>query len=304
MKKLLFLLFITTGLLTSCQKDTLLEDNDAESASAFPSLSDKPVLLKIGYLEEAHRHAEFDEGVAETLGMTFLEEPKSERKQVYFEVYNDLTYSQQVDYLPTLSDYPADAWTLPSDMPKVQRFTYINGVVNGYDEKQKLIYESTYGQEYWVDPSAFDNLADAREYAVSAYYNPKSVALKAVAIAQGGADSHAEYAPGVLELNQQLALPYQADAPAARTSSKQIPEVSSEKRYMLAKYGVIYRTEGYTPQGDFKDLEHNFYRFNADSVFYLASSHYRNKQYSAAYDVAFLEYSDIFYKNFTIQKSR
>lgn len=303
MKKSLFLLVITLGLMTACQKDNLLEENNDGSTAA--PLSDKPILLRISYTEEAHRRAEFDKGVAEELGMTYLEEPKSERKQVYFEVYNDLTYSQQVDYLPILSDNPADAWILPSDMPKVQRFTYINGVVNGYDEKQKAIYENTYDQDYWVDISAFADLEEARRYAVSAYYSPKSIAQKSIAIAQNGADSYTEYSPEVMEFTQQIALPYQSDAPAARTdATKQIPEVSSEKSYMLAKYGIIYRTEGYTLQGDLKDLEHNFYQFTKDSVFYLASSHYRNKQYSAAYDVTFLEHSDIFYSNFTIQKSR
>ncbi len=303
MKKSLFLLVITLGFLTACQKDALLENSDDESASSLKS--DKPILLKISYTEEAHRRAEFSEGVAETLGMTFLEEPKSERKQIYLEVYKDLTYSQQVDYLPNLSDNPADMWTLPSDMPKVQRFTYVNGVVNGYDEKQKLIFEDTYDQNYWVDVSEFADLEEAREYAISSYYSPKGVAAKTIAMARAGSESYAELSPGVLEFNQQIPLPYQVEPIAARSgSSKRIPEVSSEKRYMLAKYGIVYRTEGYTPQGDLKDLEHNFYQFNKDSVLYLASSHYRNKQYSAAYDVTFLEHSDIFYSNFTIQKSR
>ena len=302
MKTSSFLLVITLGFLTACQKDILLESND-ESASSFKS--DKPILLKVSYTEEAHRRAEFSEGVAETLGMTYLEEPKSERKQVYLEVYNDLTYSQQVDYLPALGDNPADAWTLPSDMPKVQRFTYVNGMVNGYDEKQKLIFEDTYDQNYWVDVNEFTDLEEAQNYAVSAYYSPKSVAAKTISIAQAGSESYSELSPGVLEFSQQIPLPYQAEPIAARSgSSKRIPEVSSEKRYMLAKYGIVYRTEGYTPQGDLKDLEHNFYQFTKDSVLYLASSHYRNKQYSAAYDVTFLEHSDIFYSNFTIQKSR
>ena len=302
MKNSLILLVVILGFMTACQTDTLLEES---SDNPTAQLSDKPILLKISYTEEAQRRAEFDKGVAETLGMTYLEEPKSERKQVSFEVYNDLTYSQQVEYLPTRSDFPADAWTLPSDMPKVQRFTYVNGVVNGYDEQQKLIYEDTYNQNYWVDVSEFADLEEAREYAISAYYNPKSIAAKTIAMAQAGSDSYAELSTGVLEFSQQLDLPYQAEPIAARSgSSKRIPEVSKEKRYMLAKYGVVYRTEGYTPQGDLKDLEHNFYQFNKDSVLYLASSHYRNKQYSAAYDVTFLEHSDIFYSNFIIQKSR
>ena len=66
----------------------------------------------------------------------------------------------------------------------------------------------------------------------------------------------------------------------------------------MPEYGVVYRTEGYTSSGKLKDIEHNFYTKNDEGVIYQASSHYRNVQYSEAYDIYFTEHSDIFYSEF------
>ena len=288
--------------LVSCQKDALLEDS---SGKTFPTaLTDKPTLLKLSYTEETQRRAEFPEGAAEEYGMTYLEEPKSERKQIYLEVYQDFTYSKQVEYLPTTSDFPADVWSLPNDMPKVQKFTYINGVVKGYDARQDVIFEDTYEQGYWLDVEAFDSVEEAKKFAVATYYNPKSVAEKAVSIAKKGADGYSEMSDQALvfTLNLEPTAPVPAVARTQAANDLGL-EVSSEKLYMLPEYGIVYRNEGYTANGDLKDLEHNFYAYNADSVLHMTSSHYRNKQYSSAYDITFVEHSDIFYRNFVIKTS-
>lgn len=190
-------------------------------------------------------------------------------------------------------------------MPKVQKFTYVNGVVKGYDAKRDVIFEDTYQPDLWLDPGAFESVEEAKKFAVATYYNPKSVAKKAIAMAKNGADSYSELSDEAVVLTQQLELPL-TDVPAvARTkaANDRALEVSSEKIYMLPDYGTVYRTEGYTARGDLKDLEHNFFTFTEDSVLHLASSHYRNIQYSTAYDITFVEHSDIFYSNFVIQTS-
>jgi len=91
---------------------------------------------------------------------------------------------------------------------------------------------------------------------------------------------------------------------SARTSSTTASEVVEEKDYFLPEYGVLYRTEGYTSDGSLKDIEHHFYEFTDDNAFVMASSHYRNRRYSAAYDLSFVEYSDIFFEDYTIIENR
>ena len=303
MKLPLPLAILALTFLVSCQKDALLENT---SDDTFPdALTDKPALLKVSFTEETHRKAEFPEGAAEKYGMTYLEEPKSERKHIYIEVYNDFTYSKQVEYVPTTSDFPADGWSLPEDMPKVRKFTYVNGIVTGYDAKQNVIYEDTYEPSYWLDANAFDSAEEAKAFAVATYYNPSSIAKKAIAMAKAGTDSYSELSDQAIVFTQALDVPTQNGPAVARREAANGKglEVSSEKLYMLPEYGVVYRTEGYTANGDLKDLEHNFYAFNEDSALCLTSSHYRNEQYSSAYDITFIEHSDIFYSNFVIKTS-
>jgi len=256
--------------------------------------------LRISFTEETQRKAEFPAGVAENKGLTYLEEPKSERKKIALEVYYDFSVGKQVEYLAPNSDFPADKWSLPKDMPKLKRITYLNGVVKGYDASQNLIYEDTYEQNYWLDPTEFESAEEARKFAIAAYYNPKTVGDKMINIAMEGANSYTKLSDQVFEFTQVLD---NVSSPALRGAENANLEVSTEKIYMLAEYGVVLRTEGYTASGEMKDMEHNFYAFNQDSVLYIKSSHYRNLQYSSAYDVSFTEFSDIFYENFQIETS-
>ncbi len=284
-------------LLAGCREKLQLEES---TEGLFPAeLSDKPIILKLSFIEETQRKAEFPEGVAENQGLTYLEEPKSERKQIYMEVYYDFAIGKQVEYLAPNSDFPADKWQLPSDMPKLKKVTYLNGVVKGYDRDQNLIYEDIYEQDYWLDPTEFESAEEAREFAIAAYYNPKTVADKMIDIAIEGANSYTKLSDQVLQFMQVLG----NISPALRGAENTNLEVSTEKIYMLAEYGVVFRTEGYSANGDLKDMEHNFYTFNEDSVLYIKSSHYRNLQYSSAYDVSFTEFSDTFYEDFQIETS-
>ena len=90
---------------------------------------------------------------------------------------------------------------------------------------------------------------------------------------------------------------------SARVASK-TDKVVEEKNYFLQEYGVIYRTEGYTSDGKIKDIEHNFYELTDNGLLVLKSSHYRSNEYSDAYNLTYIEHSDIFFENYTIQGSR
>ena len=103
--------------------------------------SGKPAILKMSYTEVAQRKAEFAEGTPKDHNLTYIEEPRSERKKVYIEIYADLTYGKQVQYLPPESDFPADTWTLPADMPEVKKIIYSNGLAKGYDDAGNLLLE-------------------------------------------------------------------------------------------------------------------------------------------------------------------
>lgn len=284
--------------MASCQKDILLEER---AKGLFPSaLSDKPSILKVSFIEEAVRKAEFPEGTAAEFGLTYLEEPKSERKQIYLEVYDDFTFSKQVEYLSSNRNFPADHWKLPNDMPQLKKTTYINGKITGYDASKNIIYEDTYEQQYWINSEEFETIEMAKEFVVASYYNPKSVKNKLLNMARVNADNYSEISDGIIEVTQNF--PVDPSSLKIKTGDNG-QEVSSEKIYLLPEYGVVYRTEGYTASGELKDMEHNFYAFNKDSVLYMQSSHYRNFQYSSAYDITFLEHSDIFYKDFKIETS-
>lgn len=263
-------------------------------------MSDKPVLLKISFTEETQRKAEFEEGMAEMHGLTYLEEPKSERKEIYLEVYYDFSIGKQVEYLAPQSDFPADKWQLPADMPKLKKTIYLNGVVKWYDADQNLIFEDVYEQNYWLDPMQFKSVDEAREFVVAAFYNPQSVADKMINLATAGSNSYSKLSDNVLQFTRTLD---NNDFSTNRTAEETNLEVSNEKVYMFEKYGVVFGTEGYTASGEMKDLEHNIYAFNEDSILYLKSSHYRKLQYSSAYDVTFTEFSDIFYNNFQVKST-
>lgn len=298
MKKSIIYFMGVIFLLAACQKDLLLDEG---AEGLFPSaLSDKPSILKLSFIEEVQRKAEFPEGTAEEFGLTYLEEPKSERKQIYLEVYYDFTFSKQVEYLQTNSKFPADQWKLPNDMPQLKKTTYINGKIKGYDDAGKIIYEDTYEQQYWINSEEFETIEKAREFVVASYFKPKTIKNRLLDMARVNASGYTEIGDGIIEVTQ--IFPVDATAPTSRTTEKG-QEVSSEKVYLLPDYGVVYRTEGYTASGEIKDMEHNFYAFTEDSVLYMQSSHYRNLQYSSAYDITFLEHSDIFYKDFKIETS-
>lgn len=285
-------------LLSSCRQNLQLEEN---AGGLLPSeLSNKPIIFKLSYTEESQRKSEFTEGAAEKYGLTYLEEPKSERKEVYLEVYYDFSIGKQIEYLTPNSDFPADKWQLPKDMPKLKKTIYLDGVVKGYDANGTLIFEDTYNQDYWLDPTEFANVEEAQKFAIAAYYNPTSVASKMIEMAIEGADGNAELSDQVLVFTQNIE---DNSYPAAKDAGNSNLEVTNEKLYMLADYGVVFRTEGYLPNGEMKDMEHKFYTFNEDSVLYVKSSHYINKQHSNAYDITFTEYSDIFYENFKIETS-
>ncbi|WP_258097608.1 hypothetical protein [Marinoscillum pacificum] len=282
-------------LLASCRNDVLLEERGEGLYSS--SLSSKPAILKLSFVENTQRKAEFAEGQAVEFGLTYLEEPKSEKKRVYLEVYEDLTFGKQVEYLPTNSGFPADDWELPSDMPKVTKFVYVNGLVQGFDKSGNVIFEDAYEDQYWISPEEFGSAKLAAEFAVKSFYKPSEVAQKAIEIAKKGAAKFED-----LDEAFQLTRYLDVEVSSSARSGDQ-GEVVREETYILPEYGVVYRTEGYTSSGKLKDIEHNFYTKNDDGVIYQASSHYRNVQYSEAYDIYFTEHSDIFYSEFKIETS-
>ena len=108
------------------------------------SFSEMPAILKVSYTEISQRKAEFAAGTPEDHNLTYIEEPKSERKKIYIEIYGDLTYSKQVTYLEPKSDFPADAWSLPADMPEMKKVIYSHGLAKGYDATGTQILEDTF----------------------------------------------------------------------------------------------------------------------------------------------------------------
>jgi len=148
MKTQLILLTILLLIAFGCD-DIQSEFKDNIGPSSF---SEMPSILKISYTEIAQRKAEFAEGTPGDHNLTYIEEPKSERKKVYIEIYGDLTYSKQVTYLQSESDFPADTWTLPVDMPEMKKIIYSDGFARGYDASGKQILEETFEDTYWIDP--------------------------------------------------------------------------------------------------------------------------------------------------------
>ena len=273
------------------------------------ALSGKPAILKMSYTEVAQRKAEFPEGTPKDHNLTYIEEPRSERKKVYIEIYADLTYGKQVQYLPPESDFPADTWTLPDDMPEVKKIIYSNGLAKGYDDAGNLLLEEPFEDTYWIDPSGFPSVEAARNYLLNSYFKPKANASETLNSAKKFSDSFSMSDEMAVATSTFSPEPANQDLPSsANLSSSAAPapandEVVQEKNYFLPEYGVLYRTEGYTADGSLKDIEQHFYKFTKDSVFVMVSTHYRNKRHSAAYDLSFVEHSDIFFQDYLIVKN-
>ena len=267
------------------------------------SFSGKPAILKISYTEVAQRHAEFAEGTPEGHHLTYIEEPKSERKKVYIEIYEDLTYSKQVTYLAPESDFPADQWTLPSDMPELKRVVYSDGFATGYDASGKQIVHEPFEDLYWIDPSEFESIEVAKEYLINSYFNPTAIASETLESIKKSSDGFGMISDEVAVVTNHFSPTATDQNTSARISSAATDEVVEEKNYFLPQYGAIYRTEGYTSDGSLKDIEHNFYEFTDDGAFVMVSSHYRNKEYSDAYELSYVEHSDIFYEDYTITEN-
>lgn len=268
------------------------------------SFSEQLAILKISYTEIAQRKAEFAEGTPEDHNLTYIEEPRSERKKVYIEIYGDLTYSKQVTYLQTKSDFPADAWTLPADMPEMRKIIYSDGFAKGYDASGKQILQEPFEDIYWIDPSQFENREAAKDYLINSYFNPTAIASETLEFVQKFADSFSLMSDEVVVAINRFSSQAINQNTSGRVSSDASNEVVEEKDYFLPEYGVIYRTEGYTSDGSLKDIEHHFYEFTDDGAFVMTSSHYRNRRYSIAYELSFVEYSDIFFENYTIIENR
>jgi len=281
-----------------CTNDLLVADNDE---SAYPALlKEGPVILKMSYIEDNVRYADFPDKSALELGLTFIEEPKSEKKQVYIEVFDDFSVAKSVEYLPSERNYSADNYQLSSDMPEVKKFTYVGGAVKGYDQTGKLIFESDYEERPWLELAEFDSREDALLHAVNTFYNPKKAAPKALEMAKEGTSNLIEDNNASITLVKNVF--HEIPKKSARNRSHRgAGEVTEEKVFLLPEYGVVHRVEGYTANGDLKDVEQNYFSFNEDSVMYLKSSHFINKQYSEAYDTYFIERSNTFYENFRIE---
>lgn len=272
------------------------------------ALSGKPAILKVSYTEVAQRKAEFAKGTPKDHNLTYIEEPRSERKKVYIEIYADLTYGKQVQYLPPHSDFPADNWTLPDDMPEVKKIIYSDGFAKGYDGAGNLLLEEPFEETYWIDPERFPSVEAARNFLLNSYFKPKANASETLNAAKKFSDSFSMSDEMAVATNTFSPESDNQDMPpsSANLSSSAAPandEVVKEKNYFLPEYGVVYRTEGYTADGSIKDIEQHFYKFTKDSVFVMYSTHYRNKRHSAAYDLSFVEHSDIFFEDYIIIKN-
>jgi hypothetical protein len=182
-------------------------------------------------------------------------------------------------------------------MPEVKRFLYQNGVTKGFDDKNNLIFEEVGGEMYWLEPSEFSSNEEAWSFLYNSYANPRknsTYLLSKIMETQ----SYTELSENVLEISSEI------EARSFTSSNaRDIDEdvVTSEKKYLLKDFGIVYRVEGYTQAGKLKDLEHNFYSFSQDSVLYLKSSHYRNEEILAGYGISVLEISDIFYSDFKFE---
>ncbi|MBC6425154.1 MAG: hypothetical protein GDA51_01520 [Ekhidna sp.] len=267
------------------------------------SLSGKRSILKVSYTEAAQRKAAFDEGTPEGHSLTYMEEPRSERKQVYVEIYHDLTYSKQIIYLEPQSDFPADRHVLPDDMPEMKKVIYSDGFARGYDKAGKLILEEPFEDRYWIDPSVFVSIEDAGEYVINTYFDPEAIAEETLEYVRRYSDRFERLGDGSCMAVSQLE-PSSFQQEASARTGEAADEVVEEKTYFMPRYGVLYRTEGYTADGTLKDIEHNFYEFTTEGAFVMTSSHYRNRRYSAAYDLSFVEHSDIFFENYKIQANK
>lgn len=211
--------------------------------------------------------------------------------------------------MPPESDFPADRWTSPDDMPEVKKIIYSDGFAKGYDNAGNLLLEEPFEDTYWIDPSGFSSVEAARNFLLNSYFKPKANASETLNAAKKFSDSFSISDEMAVATNTFSPESDNQDLPSsANLSSSAAPapandEVVQEKNYFLPEYGVVYRTEGYTADGSLKDIEQHFYKFTKDSVFVMVSTHYRNKRHSAAYNLSFVEHSDIFFKDYIIVKN-
>ena len=188
-------------------------------------------------------------------------------------------------------------------MPEIKKAVYSDGSARGYDASGKLIVEETFEDTYWVDPSLFDYMEDAIDHVVNSYFDPQAIAAETLELARKHADNFQWLDGQAAVVTNRVVLPLDGQNTAARSAGS-TDEVAEEKTYLLPEYGVVYRTEGYTSEGVLKDMEHHFYRFTAEGALVMTSSHYRNKMYSVAYDLSYIEYSDIFFTDYIIQTNK
>lgn len=255
-------------------------------------LSNKPVLVKLSYIEETFRKAEFSNSEAVEFGLTYLEEPKSERKKMYIEIYQDLTHSRLVEFLPSKSNFPADQFIPSDDFKQLSKLKYSNGIVQGFDKNGNVIINDTYDDRYMVDQVKGADTKELSQFLVNSFTNPDSSANYFIQSIIDG-NMHRQLDERTIEISKPVLLNLRSNSSGF--------EVVKEKIFLNKDKGVVTRIEGYTQSDEIKDLEVNMYGLTADGVHYLKSSHFRNKQYSEAYDIYFLEYSDIFIKDFKFQ---
>lgn len=296
-KSTLVLLLVLITLLYACTDELIVEESNRKLTSEF---SEKASALKLSYIEEAIRSSEFPEGKAMELGLTFMEEPKSTKMRVYIEVYEDLTFTKETTYLPSNNGFPADEHQAPEDMPRVKRYLYQNGVTKGYDKNGQEIFEEQGGETYFMEPSSFESTQKAMDFIKNNYVAPlKNAQLTLDRLKENNSWENID--------NTLLKITNTFDVPQNYTSSSRVNAdndiVTIEKRFYDQQFGLLIRTEGYTSNNELKDMEHNFYAYTADSVLYLQSSHYINKEVLSAYDIAIEEKSDIFYSDFKFEST-
>lgn len=291
MKKILIYCSIFTML--SCSMET---DIYGDKENLFRGeLGDKPVLAKLSYIEETFRKADFSNNDAVEFGLTYLQEPKSERKKVYVEIYNDLTFGKVVEFLPNNSDYPADKFIPSEEFSQLSKLKYSNGMVQGFDKNENIIHTDTYDDKYINLTDNEISLEDLSILLLSSFSNPDASASYFIKkISEGNV---------ARELNEKTIEVTKETGTNFKTDSYSF-EVVKEKIYLNKNKGVVTRIEGYTHSDELKDLEVNFYGLTEDGTHYMKSSHFRNKQYSEAYDIFYLEYSDIFINDFKFQISK
>jgi hypothetical protein len=291
MKK--FLMYCSLITLISCSVENDIYQSKGDSLRG--ELSGKSVLVKLSYVEETFRKAEFSNKDAVDFGLTYLEEPKSERKKIYIEIYKDMTFGKLVEFLPSNSDYPADKFIPHKDFSQLRKLIYSDGIVKGIDGAGEIVHTDTYDDQYMTDHKNNTNSGDLSKILLSSFNNPDSIADYFIKSMTEG-NIFKEVNEKTIEITKQINL-----NSMIKTS---LFEVAKEKIFLNKEKGVVTRVEGYTRADELKDLVVNMYGLTPDGIHYMKSSHFRNKQYSEAYNIFYLEYSDIFINDFKFQTSK